>query len=299
MKRLLVLLLLLAGPALAQTTLRGSIGPTGYRPPSTPVSVVWRRPGAPDFFRPLNTAVQWVDDVTFRLRYGAGDPETIGRQITAIQAEQNGLRAWAILKELYAQAGLSRVPPSIGQEVWDFAIVEVGDHPPDWCDFVAFTGRPDPYCGAVCPPCSGRGGGRPAATPPASATGLRIEDGRLHFSWTGAGRPSFTAYTRGEGGFVLLGTARASPMRLNPAPALGDRVLLYVRVPGGGAAESQIVVGGELPPPPGEPPPPPPAVDDLERRLDELWRLLKPLVREWYRPAAASTGAIKPSVFPD
>lgn len=253
--------------------LRGSIGPNGYTPPAN-VSVKWRRPGAPDKVKRLRTAIPFTGpgDPSVYARYGENDPECIGRQITAIGSEQLGGRAWLILKELYAQAGLDRVPPQIGREVWDFAISEGGDRPMDWCDYRAFTGRPDPICGEQCPPCSGKGGQPilPGQVVPAP-TNLRLEGSALHFDWTGDGPATFTLYTGAEGvPLSTLGNTKQSPLVLNSVPPAGTALMLYATQRKKKASAAQMVIGGpepaEPPPPPVEPPPPVPSTRTVELR---------------------------------
>lgn len=290
----------------AQAPLKGSIGPDGYRLPPFPVSVTWRGSQTVivrtlDRSQPFNGP----GDNSKYLRYGAGDPAVIGKQIDGIGSEQNGMRCCLLLSELYRQKGITRTPACLGQEVFDFCITEIGrGGGADWCDYTKFTGKPDPVCGAFCPPCSGRD--RNGEPPPGAiaepATELRLDGATLRWTWAGTGRPNFTAYVRRENAFVLLGTARSSPMRLTTLPEPGELLALYTRVQGiPQAAESLLRVGGEPPPPPPppvDPPPPPPPVDDLDRRLEEFWRLrLKPLLRELYTPGVSSTGSVKVSVF--
>lgn len=164
-------LLLLAHPAWG-ATYEGTIDAAGYRPPSRPVTVTWRRPGAPDVYRQLDRSQPFTssgDDSVYR-RYGSVngviDPEVIGRQITAIGAEQLGGRAWLILRDLYRDAGIDRLPcggnDSRCAEVFDFAIVHFSA-PAEWCDYVAMMGRPDPVCGSEC------AGTRRCRVPPAGA----------------------------------------------------------------------------------------------------------------------------------
>lgn len=289
--------LLLAGAFAAhgQAPLKGSIGPNGYQLPPWPVSVTWR--GAQtvivrtlDRSQPFNGP----GDFSKYLRYGAGDQATVGLQIDGIGSEQNGMRCCLLLGELYRQRGISRTPACLGQEVFDFCITEIGrGGGADWCDYKRFTGQEDPVCGAFCPPCSGRD--RNGEPPPGAiaepATGLRLDGASLRWTWAGTGRPSFTAYARRENAFVLLGTARSSPMRLTTLPEAGELLLLYTRVQGvAQAAESQLRVAGEppLPPPPVEPPPPPPACSLAvllgTAGMDEIWITLTPEQR--YRLAA-------------
>jgi hypothetical protein len=229
--------------------LRGSIGPNGYVPPAN-VTVTWRRPGAPDISKKLNNSVRWTDDKTFRLRYGEGDPETIGRQITAIGSEQLGGRAWLILKELYAQAGLNRVPKEIGQEVWDFAVTECGNRPADWCDYKRFTGKPDPICGENCPKCSGTSNApkSPGVEVP-MPTNVRLEDRTLTWDWQDeedSDPPTFTLYQSGGEGasLTLLKTVKKSPIVLETRPPEGALLLFYVTQRKRKAAEVRITVGG-------------------------------------------------------
>lgn len=248
--------------------LRGSIGPNGYTPPAN-VSVRWRRPGAPDLIKSLRPSVAFTGsgNASVYSRYGEDDPECIGRQITAIGSEQLGGRAWLILKELYAQAGLNRVPPQIGREVWDFAIAEGGDRPMDWCDYKRMTGKPDPICGDKCPPCAGRGGApiEPGQVVP-EPMNLRLEGNLLHFDWSGEGPATFTLFTGGEGEpFSTLGTTKQSPLTLHHVPPAGTALMLYATQRKKKASAAQMVIGGlpepvEPPSPPVEPPvePPPP-----------------------------------------
>lgn len=276
--------------------LRGSIGPNGYVPPAN-VTVTWRRPGAPDIHKKLNNSVRWMDDTTFRLRYGEGDPETIGRQITAIGSEQLGGRAWLILKELYAQAGLDRTPKQIGQEVWDFAVTECPDRPADWCDYKRFTGKPDPICGDKCPPCSGgRDRGEPippdAEVPP--PTNVRLVDRTLSWDWTGDGVATFTLYqTAGEGQpLTLLNTVRQSPMVLRERPPHGALLLLYTTQRKRQASETRLRVGETPGPGPGpepgpgpgpEPEPPKPSILAevlAQHSTNEIWEALGAAHRE-------------------
>jgi hypothetical protein len=259
--------------------LRGSIGPNGYTPP-TNVSVKWRRPGLPDLIKKLRPGVPFngSGDASVYDRYGEGDPECKGRQITAIGSEQLGGRAFLILKELYAQAGIDRVPRTISEEVWDFAIAEGGDRPMDWCDYRAFTGKSDPICGDKCPPCSGKGGEPipPGQVVPAP-TNLRIEGNELHFDWPGEGAVTFTLYTGGEGApFSTLGDTKHSPLVINAMPPAGTALMLYATQRKKKASAAQMVVGGltepvePLPPPPVgppvEPPPPVPSGRTVELR---------------------------------
>ena len=241
--------------------LRGSIGPNGYVPPAN-VTVTWRRPGAPDISKKLNNSVRWTDDTTFRLRYGEGDPETVGRQITAIGSEQLGGRAWLILKELYAQACLNRVPAQIGQEVWDFAVAECGNRPADWCDYKRFTGKPDPICGENCPKCSGTAAEpiSPGAEVP-TPTNVRLVDRTLTWDWEGTPPVSFSLYLSGGEGapLTLLKTVQSSPIVLGERPPDGALLLLYATQRKRKAAEVRLQVGKEPEPPPPPPPPPPPS----------------------------------------
>ncbi len=247
--------------------LRGSIGPDGYVPPAN-VMVTWRRPGAPDISHPLSRGFRWTDDASFRLRYGGGDPETIGRQITAIGSEQLGGRAFLILKELYAQAGLHRIPKEIGQEVWDFAIAEGSGRPMDWCDYKRFTGKPDPICGDKCPPCSGSAGEpvAPGQTVPAP-TNLRFDGKALLFDWEGEPPVTFTLYRAAEGHpLAVLMTGKRSPLLLGEVPPAGTRLMLYATQRKKAASAAEIVtvlpvvppVSPPVEPPPPSPPPPPP-----------------------------------------
>lgn len=247
--------------------LRGSIGPNGYVPPAN-VTVTWRRPGAPDITKKLNPAVKFTnsgDDSVYR-RYGEGDQEVKGRQITAIGSEQLGGRAWLILKELYAQAGIDRVPPQIGEETWDFAIAEVGSKPADWCDYKRFTGKPDPICGENCPPCSG-GGGKSEPIAPGQVVptpeNLRLTGRVLDFEWSGEGIVNFTLY-RGEEGqpLTLLKRGRSSPLVMNEVQPPGTHLMLYADQRKKKASAAQMIVGAEVPP--VEPPPIPPPVDPVE-----------------------------------
>lgn len=277
--------------------LRGSIGPNGYVPPAN-VTVTWRRPGAPDITKKLNPAVKFTgsgDDSVYR-RYGEGDPEVKGRQITAIGSEQLGGRAWLILKELYAQAGLNRTPPQIGQEVWDFAVTECPNRPADWCDYKRFTGKPDPICGENCPPCSGgRDRGEPippgAEVPP--PTNVRLVDRTLSWDWTGDGVATFTLYqSAGEGQpLSLLNTVRESPMVLRERPPDGTHLLLYVTQRKRQAAEVRLRVGGT--PGPGPDPGPGPGPGEPEEpqtsplsevlarhSANEIWEALGAAQRE-------------------
>ncbi len=244
--------------------LRGSIGPNGYTPPAN-VTVTWRRPGAPDIQKPLNRSIRWADDKSFRWRYGDNDPETIGRQITAIGSEQLGGRAYLILKELYAQAGIDRIPQSISQEVWDFAITEIGDRPADWCDYKRMTGKPDPICGDKCPPCSGNGKERVEPGQVVVApTNLKLDHNRtLSWDWKGEGAVTFTAYTGGHGQpFATLGSTKRSPLVLSSRPADGTLILLYATQRKKQAAEASLVVGqGQVIAPPVKPDPEPNPVE--------------------------------------
>ena len=289
--------------------LRGSIGPNGYVPPAN-VTVTWRRPGAPDISKPLNKSVQWKDDTSFRLRYGGGDPETIGRQITAIGSEQLGGRAWLILKELYAQAGINRVPAQIGQEVWDFAVTECGSRPADWCDYKRFTGKPDPICGENCPPCTGgrdRGEPIPPGTEVPAPTNLRLDDRTLTWDWEGEGVVTFTLYQSGGEGtpLVLLGTGKRAPIVLGQRPPDGALLLLYATQRKRQAAEVKLQVGAAPPktdPPKTDPPKTDPPKTPLSEILaphggSQIWDALSPKqrdeiaarVRETLPPAAAVT----------
>ena len=266
--------------------LRGSIGPNGYVPP-TNVSVTWRRPGAPDISKKLNNSVRWTDDTTFRLRYGEGDPETIGRQITAIGSEQLGGRAWLILKELYAQAGLNRVPKEIGQEVWDFAVAECGNRPADWCDYKRFTGKPDPICGENCPKCGGTAGApiSPGAEVP-TPTNVRLEDRTLTWDWQGeedSGPATFTLYQSGGEGasLTLLKTEKKSPIVLEARPPEGALLLFYTTQRKRKAAEVRLQVGKGAEPPPPPPPPPSPLAEILATHTgSKIWDALSAAQRE-------------------
>lgn len=246
--------------------LRGTIGPNGYRPPLN-VAVTWRRPGEPDIVKKLNpwATFNGPGDASVYARYGENDPKCVGRQITAIGSEQLGGRAWLILKELYAQAGLDRVPPQIGQEVWDFAVAEVGSKPADWCDYKRFTGKPDPICGENCPPCSGGGAGEPIAPGQVVPTpeNLRLTGRVLQFDWTGEGIVHFTLY-RGEEGqpLTLLKRGRSSPLVMNEVQPPGTHLMLYADQRKKKASAAQMIVGAEVPP--VEPPPIPPPVDPVE-----------------------------------
>lgn len=273
--------------------LRGSIGPNGYVPPAN-VTVTWRRPGAPDISKPLNKAVQWKDDASFRLRYGGGDPETIGRQITAIGSEQLGGRAWLILKELYAQAGINRVPAQIGQEVWDFAVTECGQRPADWCDYKRFTGKPDPICGENCPPCTGgrdRGEPIPPGAEVPAPTNLRLDDRTLTWDWEGEGVVTFSLYQSGGEGtpLILLKSVRQQKsIVLDRRPPDGTLLLLYATQRKRLAAEVKFQVGQasgpvpvDPPPPPPPPPPPSPLTETLARHgANEIWEALGAAQRE-------------------
>lgn len=270
--------------------LRGSIGPNGYVPPAN-VSVTWRRPGAPDIVKKLNPAVPFTgsgNDSVFK-RYGEGDPEVKGRQITAIGSEQLGGRAWLILKELYAQAGLNRTPAQIGQEVWDFAVSECGNRPADWCDYKRFTGKPDPICGENCPPCGNRGGGEPippdAEVPP--PTNVRLEDRTLSWDWAGEGVATFTLFLSGGEGkpLTLLNTVRKSPMVLRERPPEGAQLLLYTTQRKKQAAETRFQVGKPPEKPPENPPENPPTTSPLAQTLarhtaNEIWDALSAAQRE-------------------
>ncbi|HWN41441.1 MAG TPA: hypothetical protein VNW71_04435 [Thermoanaerobaculia bacterium] len=263
--------------------LRGSIGPNGYVPPAN-VTVTWRRPGAPDISKKLNNSVRWTDDTTFRQRYGGGDPETIGRQITAIGSEQLGGRAWLILKELYVQAGLNRVPKEIGQEVWDFAVTECGNRPADWCDYKRFTGKPDPICGENCPKCTGAGGEPipPGAEVP-TPTNIRLEDRTLTWDWQGTPPVTFTLYRSGGEGapLTLLKTVKKSPIVLEARPPEGALLLFYTTQRKRKAAEVRLQVGKGAEPPPPPPPPPSPLAEILAPHTgSKIWDALSAAQRE-------------------
>ncbi|HEX5720507.1 MAG TPA: hypothetical protein VF179_30410 [Thermoanaerobaculia bacterium] len=264
--------------------LRGSIGPNGYVPPAN-VTVTWRRPGAPDIQKPLNKAVPWTDDTTFRQRYGAGDPETIGRQITAIGSEQLGGRAWLILKELYAQAGLNRVPKEIGQEVWDFAVTECGQRPANWCDYKRFTGKPDPICGENCPKCTdtGTGGGTSSGGDVPTPTNVRLEDRTLTWDWQGEGIVTFNLYQSGGPGtpLTVLKTVKQSPIVLAVRPPEGTLLLLYATQRKKEAAEVKITVGGPAGGGGGEDPPKNPLSEILAPHTgSKIWEALSAAQRE-------------------
>lgn len=150
---------------------RGTIDAQGYHPPAN-VTVTWRRPGAPDVVKRLNPGAAWAggggDTAGYLARYAEGDSSMLGRQITAIGAEQLGGRAYVILRELYRDAGLAFDPcPTADkrcQAVFDMAIANF-TAPAEWCDAAAILGRPDPICGADCQPTRRCGGVRPPATP--------------------------------------------------------------------------------------------------------------------------------------
>ncbi|HEX5717618.1 MAG TPA: hypothetical protein VF179_15780 [Thermoanaerobaculia bacterium] len=266
--------------------LRGSIGPNGYSPPAN-VTVKWRRPGAPDISKKLNPSVRFTSagDSSVYARYGESDPEVIGRQITAIGSEQLGGRAFLILKELYAQAGLSRVPSTVGQEVWDFAIAEGGDRPMDWCDYKRFTGKPDPICGENCPPCGKPGpSGGPSGGVVAPPTNLRLEGKTLSWDWAGDGKVNFVAYTKEGETFAALGNSKNSPIVLQKRPGDGTLILLYAQQSGKRASEAQLVVGTGIPPidPPVDPPIDPPKPPVIEIR-GEIQVVVDGKVQQTYR----------------
>ncbi|HYE57863.1 MAG TPA: hypothetical protein VD948_05130 [Rhodothermales bacterium] len=147
----------IAASPVAGAPYEGTIDAAGYHPPNRPITVTWRRPGAPDVVCSLDRSQPFVSpgDASVYARYGGGCSagDIIGRQITAIGAEQLGGRAWLILRDLYRDAGIDRLPcggnDSRCSEVYDFAIVHFSA-PPEWCDFVAIVGRPDPVCGSQC-----------------------------------------------------------------------------------------------------------------------------------------------------
>ena len=285
--------------------LRGRIGPNGYVPPAN-VTVTWRRPGAPDLSKKLNPAVPFTgagNDSVYK-RYGEGDPEVVGRQITAIGSEQLGGRAWHILKELYAQAGLNRTPAQVGQEVWDFAVTECGNRPADWCDYKRFTGKPDPICGENCPPCSGereRGEPIPPGAEVPRPTNVRLQDRTLTWDWQGEGIVTFNLYQSGGPGtpLTVLKTVRQSPMVLNERPPEGALLLLYATQRRKQAAEVTFRVGVTEPEEPEEPELPTSALAETLARhtANEIWDALSAAqkqaitarVRETIPPAASIT----------
>lgn len=293
-----ILMSLLAFPAFAQAPLKGSIGPSGYVPPAN-VSILWRSSGSggATFTAQLDRSVRFDgSDPTYFGRYGGGVNRSGYSPAAVGGGEWNGGRGWLILRELRAQKGLG--PPCGGrsvlcEELIDFLVAEY-NRPPMWCEFGATTGQPDPVCGERCPSCTGRPGTPlPTGAVVALPTNVMRTTSRLSFTWPGEGVATANIYARRGGDLWVLRTVRITgpmtvPVVLDlPTESAQEPLVLYLTArkleprevllpaPGGGPPIDPTPID---PPPPPQPPPPPP-VDDLDRRLEEFWRLLKPLLR--------------------
>lgn len=290
-------------PALAQPpAIRGTIVSGAYIPPDN-VMVTWVCPGQPNVIKRLNKSVQWtqVGDNDQRLgRYGEGDRALLGSCfIGPVGSEQQGQRCLMIGRELL---GHSPCPTADGrcQGVYDICVGEIGgSRPATCCDYERVIGKPDPIADRC--ECSGSGGGKPPVTTTPLPVDIALENNVLSFAWAASKKGDVVNFQVLAGQLAVgelrstgSGQTESFAIALRPYPP-GATLTLTARVKN--KTPSQVVLNApELPPPP----PPPPPVDDFEKRLEEFWRLrLKPLLREWYRPTAASTGAIKPSVFPD
>lgn len=306
-----LLLTLLAFPALAQApAIRGTLSSSGYDPPPGTV-VTWVCPSSGSTRQfPLNESITWknASDVEGMIgRYAGGDRSVQGPCfIQPIGSEQLGKDCWWAAWTLLG----GKDPCPIGprgevdgrcQLVYDICVVNVVGHVATCCDYERMVGQKHPVAGERCQCGSQKPdpGSRVVPTP----VGASLEGQVLSWTWTGrrGDVTTWTTFVRGAEG-VVLGETRAIGSGL---PVSLTMVLTHV--PAGGEVvlrgtvrrlePVEVVVRSAQPKPPPPPPPPPPPVDDLERRLEDLWRLLKPLLREWYRPSAASAGAIGISVL--
>lgn len=290
-----------------QASLRGSIGPSGYTPPSG-VQITWRDQSntRPPQVYTLNKSIPYDgSDLSYAGRYGGGTSWTVlaGLQPAGVgSGEWQGGRSYLILRELYRQKGIDRDPcPGFAdkrcQEVIDFAAVEFS-RPPGPKEFVAMTGQPDPICGSSC--LDGGTGQSPLEAP----TDVKLSAaGVLSWAWTGlptVANLNFIVYVREGTVTTVAGTARGQKgvasqtfsVQLNPIPPPTAAVSLWARA--SKRAPSEIIVrlpGIEPPPPPVDPPPPPPPVDpppvlcklaDVlpSTTLDALWIALSSAQRE-------------------
>lgn len=132
--------------------LRGRITARGYEPPDG-VDVRWRTREGFIVTKRLNRSIRWTGtDETYFGRYAEGDSTV--KELQARPAEMIGDRAWHIVRDIYAQYGLP-APPSVGQEVWDFSIVELG-RPAKCEDYARYLNvpreSPFPACGKAPEP---------------------------------------------------------------------------------------------------------------------------------------------------
>lgn len=227
MKRFLILACLLLAPVAAAAASLGSITPAGYFPPPG-VTVIWRTPGQVDVTKRLDPSVQFTslgDFAGFLCRYAECDQAVVGRQIVPfVTSEHGGGEGFAILQELFRQAGLSR-DPSL-QEAYDWMIANGNGRALFSCsDFLEFTGKARPGCVDIAPGGSGGSKLRPQPTDPAGCCNVEMP----------------------------------CVLRNEPGRANGEEWTEAVQTTQGGRRGCRLrnVSEGQPPPPPVDPPPPP------------------------------------------